>query len=227
MTFDVTAHVFRAQEHRWQNWHEVFAVCRNCDRPTIFLISMSLEARSRSEKLSHQLSEQPSAIMDVKGSLNTCFTVERHIGLRDTATVLPPEHLPANIAAAFKEGAACLSIGCHNAASTMFRLCLDLATRSLLPDPSNTAQEQPNSKQRRDLGLRLHWLFEKRLLPEALRELAKCVREDANDGAHDGSLKKVDAEDLMDFASVLLERLYTEPKRLELAEARRKQRRKS
>jgi hypothetical protein len=51
-------------------------------------------------------------------------------------------------------------------------------------------------------------------------------REDANDGAHVGNLSKEDAEDLLDFTTTLLERLGTEPKRLERAEARRKQRRK-
>jgi len=63
-------------------------------------------------------------------------------------------------------------------------------------------------------------------LPISLKELAKCIREDANDGAHVGDLGKEEAEDLLDFTVAILERLYTEPKRLELAEARRKERRK-
>jgi hypothetical protein len=58
-----------------------------------------------------------------------------------------------------------------------------------------------------------------------LRELAKCIREDANDGAHVGNLSKEDAEDLLDFTTTLLERLFTEPRRLELANERRQQRR--
>jgi|ERR1700727_2702241 hypothetical protein len=107
----------------------------------------------------------------------------------------------------------------------MFRLCTDLATRPLLPDRLDTGSEQPNSKTRRDLGLRLAWLFDKQLLPLNLRELAKCVREDANDGAHVGNLTKEDAEDLVDFTEALLERLFTEPERLRLAEERRNKRR--
>jgi len=50
-------------------------------------------------------------------------------------------------------------------------------------------------------------------------------RERRNDGAHAGSLTKVDAEDLLDFTTSLLERLFTEPERLKLAEARRAARR--
>ena len=69
------------------------------------------------------------------------------------------------------------------------------------------------------------WPFDNGLLPIALKALAKCIREDANDGAHAGNLDKAGAEDVLDFTTVLLERLYTEPKRLELAEERRETRR--
>ena len=102
----------------------------------------------------------------------------------------------------------------------------DVATRPLLPD--QTASEgtrQPNSKERRDLRLRLQWLFAHNLLDASLKELAKCVREDANDGAHVGSLSKEDAEDLLDFTTALLERIVTEPRRFQQAEARRLARR--
>ena len=59
----------------------------------------------------------------------------------------------------------------------MFRLCLDLATRPLLPKPDEADKPQPNARQRRDLGLRLPWLFENGLLPRELQELAGCIRE--------------------------------------------------
>jgi hypothetical protein len=58
-----------------------------------------------------------------------------------------------------------------------------------------------NSKQRRDLGLRLPWLFDNGLLPADLRELAHCIKEEGNDGAHAGTLAKEDAEDLLDSLS--------------------------
>ena len=133
--------------------------------------------------------------------------------------------MPANVEAAFKEGAACLSIQCYNAAGTMFRLCLDLATNPLLPDPQ-AAGPQPNPRQRRDLGLRIPWLLDNGHLPAALRELSHAVREDGNNGAHAGTLTKADAEDLLDFSVRLLERLYTEQKELQLAAERRAQRRR-
>jgi hypothetical protein len=43
--------------------------------------------------------------------------------------------------------------------------------------------------------------------------------------AHGGTLKNEDADDLLDFTVELLERLYTEPAKLKLAEERRKARR--
>lgn len=74
-------------------------------------------------------------------------------------------------------------------------------------------------------GLRLPWLFKNGLLPRDLEQLAACVREDGNDGAHAGTLKKPDAEDLLDFTTALLERMFTEPAKLKAAKERRDQRR--
>ncbi len=225
MTFDVTAHVFLGQEYRWRNSYEVFSVCRRCKRPTIFSVSLSLRGRDKSPDLSERVSRGPDNILGIAGSLNEICQVDGYVSLRDEASLPPPDHLPNEIKKAFEEGSACYAIKCYNAASTMFRLCLDHASKPLLPDPNDASATQPNSRQRRDLGLRLQWLFDQRILPAELRELAKCVREDGNDGAHAGSLSKEDAEDLLDFTVAFLERLVTEPKRLELAEERRKQRR--
>jgi Domain of unknown function (DUF4145) len=157
--------------------------------------------------------------------LDPFFEVHRFVSLRDNTSKKAPEYVPEQIADAFDEGAACLEIECYNAAACMFRLCVDLATKPLLPPSVDQSNPLPNEKQRRDLGLRLHWLFDKGLLAEDLRELAKCIREDANDGAHVGNLEKPDAEDLLDFTEALLERLYTRPEKLKLAQTWRDARR--
>jgi len=144
------------------------------------------------------------------------------VSQKDEAGVPPPEHVPLEIAAVFSEGATCLAVRCFNAAGTMFRLCIDLATRPLLPEGDGGGL---NARVRRDLGLRLPWLFEHGLLPGELRELSTCIREDGNDGAHQGTLRKEDTADLLNFTTSLLERLYTEPERLRLAKERRDKRR--
>ena len=116
----------------------------------------------------------------------------------------------------------CLAVSCNNAAGTMFRLCIDIVTRQMLPEED---EHDLNARNRRNLGLRLPWLFDHGSLPESLRELSTCVWEYGNDGAHAGTLTSEDAEDLLDFTCLLLERIYTEPARLRLAEARRHERR--
>jgi hypothetical protein len=105
----------------------------------------------------------------------------------------------------------------------MFRLCVDLATQPLLP--SEDAEGGPNKKTRRDLGLRLPWLFQNNKLRADLHELSTVIKDDANDGAHKGTLTENEAKDLLDFTTALLERLYTEPKKIGLAKERRQQRR--
>ena len=115
-----------------------------------------------------------------------------------------------------------MAIGCNNAAATMFRLCLDIATQNLLPEQA----EELANRVRRSLGLRLPWLFENGVLPEALRDLSTCIKDDGNDGAHEGTLSTEDTADILDFTYILLERIYTEPKRLEEAANRRIVRRK-
>ena len=216
ITFDVLAQVHRFTKHGWQNWFEIFCNCRACHRPTIFLVAPR-EPRT--------VLSQADAFVTLASGLNDQIVIDRFITVRDNISVTPPEHLPPEIENALKEGAACLSIECFNASAVMFRLCVDLATRPLLPDSGDAAKTQPNSKQRRDLGLRLPWLFENKLLPIELRDLAGCIKEDGNDGAHVGNLSKEDADDLLDFTIALLERLITEPKRIELAQQRRAARR--
>ena len=58
-----------------------------------------------------------------------------------------------------------------------------------------------------------------------MRELAKCVREDGNDGAHDGTLSEEEAADMLDFTTALLDRLISEKARIAKAEERRNARR--
>jgi hypothetical protein len=215
MTFDLISQITLRVEYGWKYWFEVFCICRNCKRSTTFVLS---------QKQLADKDEVKKGLGNLNRTVNQFMSIEGYISIKDTVSKTPPEHIPEKIAAVFREGAACMTIGCFNAAGTMFRLCIDLCTRAMLP----TEEVQGlNSKIRRDLGLRLPWLFDNGKLPDALRELSTCVKDDGNDGAHEGTLKKEDAEDLLDFTYTLLERIYTEPKRLELAKERRLARRES
>jgi hypothetical protein len=214
MTFDLVAQNHTHTNYDWQRWYETFCICRACNKSTVFVLSQKNIDTDRA------LKDNKLANFDI--AINQFMSVEGHISLKDIAAESPPEYLPENIEAAFREGAACMSIGCCNAAATMFRLCLDMATTSMLPEENNDGL---NNRIRRSLGLRLPWLFDQNILPNSLRELSSCLKDDGNDGAHEGTLSEEDAEDILDFAFVMLERIYTEPKRIELAQERRIRRR--
>lgn len=214
ITFDVKSSHYLYQRHNWQTWSDGYSICRNCNRSTVFILSQ--------KEIGDNDYLRKAGIPNLEGSLNNYFRVEGFVSLKDTVRHSPPEHLPATIKAAFEEGATCMAVNCYNAGATMFRLCIDHATKVLLPEQDTNGL---NRQIRRSLGHRLKWLFNNDLLPVALRELSSCIKEDGNDGAHDGTLSKEDAEDLLDFTFVILDRLYTEPERLRLAQIRRDARR--
>lgn len=213
-TFDLLESTIVGSQYNWQNWYEAFCVCRNCGKSTVFVLAD--EGPRESEHIAEK------GLSSLRGSVNRFVKVQTYVALKDKSSVKPPDHLPEKINAAFVEGATCLAVGCNNASGTMFRLCVDMATRSLLPEEDSNGC---NSRVRRNLGLRLPWLINQGILPEALRELSTCIKDDGNDGAHDGTLTKQDAEDVLDFTFVLLERMYTEPARLRIANERRAARR--
>lgn len=203
ITFDIRGNNNIFSQGKWQNRFEVFCACRCCNLATIFI------AVAHNEEFASILINR--GFYDFTGALNDYLEVIDYISQKDNITYEPPGYLPDNILSAFKEGATCLTVGCYNATGTMFRLCLDLATKPLLPQGDTT---EPNEWTRRNLGPRLNWLFDNDILPKALRELSTCVKEDGNDGAHAGTLSKDDADNLLEFTSLLLERMFTEPAKL-------------
>ena len=212
--FDLQSHTLVDIQYDWQHWHEAFCVCRHCHKSTVFVVSeKGIDEHKAVAKL---------GLASVPGSANDFVRVERYISARDRPATRAPDFLPIAIKAAFDEGATCLSVNCFNAAGTMFRLSVDHATAEILPEVD---ADGLNFKIRRSLGLRLAWLFDHGRLPEAMRDLSHCIKEDGNDGAHAGTLGRPDAEDLLDFTVALLERLYTEPKRIQEAKERREARR--
>ncbi|MGN6094141.1 MAG: DUF4145 domain-containing protein [Luteibacter jiangsuensis] len=210
MTFDVTASTSAGANPgiNWKKRFEVFAICRSCLRPSILWLEV--------DQLIREIEPNPMSF----NNLDSLFKVIGFLSVRDLRAVKSPEHIPVRIEEAFNEGARSLAGQCPNAAAAMFRLCVDLATAPLLPDGA-----EPSNRVRRSLGLRLDWLFNHQKLPEALRELADCLKEDGNDGAHEGTLTIADAENLLDFTVELLKRMFTEPRTLELARLRREERR--
>lgn len=210
MTFDLVKENLINVEANWQRWYETFCICRHCKKATIFILSQ--------KEYKDDVIFKKNRVSEFPGSINHYMDNKGFIGLKDMAALEPPEHLPKKIDDIFREGAVCMAVKCFNAAGTMFRLCIDLATRSMLPEDD---VEELNRQIRRNLGLRLPWLFNNGKLPEGLKELSECIKDDGNDGAHQGNLTEKEAEDLLDFTFAMLERLYTEPEKLKIAKERR------
>jgi hypothetical protein len=215
ITFDIEAVHLIGIQYGWHHTFEAFGICRHCSRSTTFV----LEENAQHHDI--ELFKRTSPLK-ITGALNGYFSVRGFISLKDRHITAPPNYVPDSIGNVFREGATSLTVECWNAAGAMFRTCVDLATRPLLPAEETAGL---NNRTRRDLGLRLPWLFDNGRLPADLRDISACIREDGNDGVHQGTLTNADAEDLLDFTVAILERLFTEPRRLEIAKERRKERR--
>ena len=217
ITLDVLAGVHVGTRYDWQEHWELYCKCRRCFKASV--LQVSVREYGYAEAV-----DNIKKILAIDAGLNAFFNIDGYVSLKDHIGSSPPQYLPPNVETAFKEGTACLAIGCFNASGAMFRLAIDLATKHLLPETDGTTGG-PNRQQRKQLHERLIYLFGNGYLPDDLRELAECVKDDGNDGAHDGTLGKADAEDLLDFATQLFERMFTEPEKLRLAKQRRDERR--
>ena len=126
ITFDVLSAIVIRTQYSWQQWYEAFSICRQCLRSTVFVLS---ESANSDYEYVHK-----KGLLNIEDALNRFVDIEGRITLKDTATVSPPDFVPDEIADVFREGATCLAVDCNNAAGTMFRLCIDLVTRSMLPE---------------------------------------------------------------------------------------------
>lgn len=218
-TFDCYVSAWAGVEYNWKNYAEIFAICRRCHRSSIQLVS-----QQTSDDAVATMFRGTTKLAEYIGTINDLAKFEQFITLKDNHNFKAPDHLPENIRAIIDEANSCLASQCFNAAGAMYRLALDIATKNLLPENED---EGPPAKIRRSLGLRMGWLFDNDKIPTDLKALADCLQQDGNDGAHDGTLRKIDAEDLQDFCFELLRRLFTEPERLRMANKRRAERRRT
>jgi hypothetical protein len=211
-SFNLYSDQLVGERHGWSYVYETFAVCRICHKSTVFVLEQSVPFTRGDPNFKRPPSECPS-------SANDMFRVATYISMKDRATVAPPEHCPDDVAAAFREGAICLAVECFNASGCMFRLCIDLASKTLLPAAGTP--DGPDARAREKLFHRLNWLVTAGTIPTDLHDLAHGIREDGNDGAHAGTLTKDEAEDLQEFSRELLERVYALPGRVKAAAERR------
>lgn len=203
-------------------WH-VFSICSNCYKPTVFNIFLKSSA-SQTLVNTLKIATTLAGLKDI--NLLEHFVLSTKETPPLDAVRECPAHVPENIKKVFDEAAICLALNCFTASGAMFRLCLDITTKELLGQWMKN-NPQPNNTQKDKLFNRIEFLIEKNVIPPDLKDFAHHIRLDGNDAAHDGSTEKDEAEDLLDFSELFLERIYTNQKQLELAQARRLARRKS
>src|ERR1035437_685569 len=97
ITFDVKAAHVIGVYYGWQNYYETYCICRHCAHATIFVLSELVDSNY---DYVHKV-----GILKVEGSLNNYLKVERYVSLKDETAIAPPEHIPKEIEAVFREGA--------------------------------------------------------------------------------------------------------------------------
>jgi len=227
-TFDVKGWGSPLKAANGEKFFQLFSICRACKMAvcidatikeefgTPFLFNSNNQDQNIIEIYQKLLTENEK-------DLSTIFSSFKFRPILPKNGV-PPEYLPKQIEDIFVEASKCLSVGCFNACAAMFRLCLDVVTKELI---ERYVVLLPTREDKKSIHSRLNWIFKHNLLNKGLEELSRCIKDDGNDGAHDGSLTKDEAYDLLDFTYELLEQVYTQPERIRLANERRKQRRQS
>lgn len=225
-TFDVNGYELRETSEAVYDWY-LFSTCRAC-KISITVNADLTNSRIQSLFISYS-SGVESKIAAICKKLNDIHDISDWFEDFEyspilPSTELPPEHLPADVESLFKEAAKCYAISCYNASGAMFRLCLDITTKNII---SQYEHLNPTTNDKKTIHNRLNWIFNNGILPKQLEDLSRCIKDDGNDAAHDGSLCKEDAADLLDFTYILLERIYTEPARIQNAHQRRVERRQA
>ncbi|MDI2090907.1 DUF4145 domain-containing protein [Commensalibacter oyaizuii] len=126
-----------------------------------------------------------------------------------------PQYTPETIKNIFDEASQCYSHNYFLASTAMLRLCLETVTKNLLVKEEDRQQNLYN---------RIELLFDTQHITKKLRDFANEIRLEGNIAVHEGTIDQNNLQDLFDFIIALLEELYTQPRKLELAREKRNQR---
>jgi Domain of unknown function (DUF4145) len=200
------------------NNFDISGVCRQCNVQTLFASTARHQIVDNAMQNGIRVSQVIQSSIANGSALNHLIEVSTVKLQKSAFTRSVPEYLPDDITSAYSEALLCISVGCWNATGAMFRKCVDISTREILSRQQTTANEKTTKL---NLKRRLEEMFVQNILPDDLRELSDCIREDGNDAVHDHPLGQSECDDLHDFTERFLDRLYSEPKRLEIAKARR------
>ena len=208
ITFDVLAASGVGTKNGFSAY-EAFCYCRSCSKSSIFLVTIQKGA-------SYGIDD----VIKRKFSLNNVLN-DTELVIIFPRTFAIPEHIPPEIKKPFCEALICQAIQAYNAAGCMLRTTVDLVTKKMLED---LQEKNPPKNAKDNLAQRIKWLYGEKQLTHSLKKLSTSIRLDGNDAAHEANLEKDDVEAMNDFTTLLLEEIYTNPKKIELAANRRKER---
>ena len=190
---------------------EAFCCCRACKKATIFLLTIRPGVNL-------------GAVTEQGGVVNKLLNRIELVNFIPHNSKPIPEHLPKEIEKPYQEALKCQAIEAHNAAGCMFRTTVDLVTKQLL---QNLKEKTSSKNVESNLAQRIKWLCDEKQISDRLKELSNSIRLDGNDAVHQANLMSDDVEEMNDFTTLLLLEIYTTPKEIELADDRRKERRRS
>ncbi len=147
-SFDINGQNFIGKDS-WRTILELYSICRHCHKGTIFIVKQINSNRDITKLIQNS------------GNVNDLIEITKYVNIRENSTDKPPEFLPKDINEVFEEGIICKSVACFNASATMFRLCLDKATKELLPDDNIHGLNEKIKSKRLELNLSQEALADK------------------------------------------------------------------
>ncbi|WP_418460384.1 DUF4145 domain-containing protein [Brucella intermedia] len=187
---------------KYFDW-EVAGACANCKQVSVYALrinSTGIIPSSFSDNLENdetRLAKTPVRIATVPAYVS--------------------EHVPARIAGLFREANECRQMTWYEAAGSMYRKTLDVATKHIFThDPRLTDKKPANA-----LRSRIKAMGEMGILERDIVELADIVALDGNDAVHDEDpYTKEEAEALEDLTFDLLDRLFVRPAKIAAVKAK-------
>jgi hypothetical protein len=141
ITFNVRDLIFTGLRHNWQKWYEAFCICQQCLRSTVFVLYDRNGSKAKTLRNNGLLSSH--------NNLNEALYIHERVSPQDNPAISIPENIPEKIKTVLIEGELCMATGCYSAASTIFRLCIELAIRDKFP--SRTKQNMACGKETDDV----------------------------------------------------------------------------
>ncbi|MQP33382.1 DUF4145 domain-containing protein [Rhodococcus erythropolis] len=159
-----------------------------------------------------------TAVIEVKPQGSALYSPERQ-GVHwwpITGAVIDISDVPLNLSSAFQEGVRCVSVEAPHAAVAMFRNAL----AQIVQDKGSEA-----AKKKSTLNDAVKQMVDDRTLHDGFKDWAEHVRKVGNAGAHQETweaIPLVQAQELQELVSHLIESLYVQPAKLSRAIAAKK-----